>query len=111
MKTTKIKVARIGNSRGIRFPAVTLRRYRIGDAILMEERSDCIVLRPEGASMNKLSWGETAREMAEAGEDWGEWQAAAADGLDEIPWNPGEASRVAERKTPYVPRRRRGVSK
>ena len=44
----KLKVARIGNSRGVRQPAASLRRYRIGDSVVMEERSDGILLRPTG---------------------------------------------------------------
>ena len=38
MGTLRLKVARIGNSRGVRLPAASLRRYRIGDTVLMEER-------------------------------------------------------------------------
>ena len=71
MKTTRLKVARIGNSRGIRFPSATLRRYRIGEAIIMEERSECIVLHPVDPSVEKLSWESTAQEMAAAEElEW-----------------------------------------
>ena len=38
MANRELKITRIGNSRGIRLPAETLRRYGIGDAIVMEER-------------------------------------------------------------------------
>jgi hypothetical protein len=48
MKILQLKVSRIGNSRGVRLPAASLRRYRIGTAVLMEERSDGIFLRPVG---------------------------------------------------------------
>ena len=48
MTTMKLKVARIGNSRGVRLPAKSLRRYRIGETVVMEERSDGILLRPAG---------------------------------------------------------------
>jgi len=46
MNPIEIKVARIGNSRGVRIPAGTLERYRIGATVLMEERGDgsCSVL-------------------------------------------------------------------
>ena len=64
MATVKLKVAKIGNSRGVRLPAASLRRYRIGETILMEERSEGILLRPTGPAVEKLSWEETAREMA-----------------------------------------------
>ncbi len=85
MATVKLKIARIGNSRGVRLPAASLRRYRIGESVLMEERSEGILLRPTGPVVQKLSWEDTAHEMAAAGEDWRAWDATAADGLDELP--------------------------
>ena len=39
MEPVELKVARIGNSRGIRIPALTLERYRIGTTVVMEERA------------------------------------------------------------------------
>lgn len=82
MATVKLKVARIGNSRGVRLPAASLRRYRIGETVLMEERSDGILLRPIGSAVEKLSWEETAREMAADREDWSTWDTVATDGLE-----------------------------
>lgn len=113
MKTIELKVARIGNSRGIRLPAATLRRYRIGQTIIMEERSEWIILRPAGSSAEKLSWEDTAREMAAAGESWNEWDAAAADGLNDIPWDSAATPPAAERKAQYrtASRRRTGANK
>jgi len=101
MKTIELKVSRIGNSRGVRLPAASLRRYRIGTAVLMEERSEGIFLRPVGPVVEKLSWEDTAREMAPGREDWSEWDAADADGLESIPWETGEAGRIAEKKGRY----------
>lgn len=98
MPTRKLKIARIGNSRGVRLPAESLRRYRIGDTVLMEERSEGILLRPTGTSVEKLSWDDTAREMAASLEDWSAWDATASDGLDHLPWR---AARVASPLTPY----------
>jgi mRNA interferase MazF len=95
MATTRLKVARIGNSRGVRLPAAALRRYRIRESVLMEERSDGILLRPTGPAVEKLSWEETAREMAQSHEDWSLWQATVADGLDDLPWEPGRRSPAA----------------
>lgn len=106
MKPVELKVARIGNSRGVRIPAATLERYRIGPSVVMEERSDGILLRPLGPAKAKLSWEETARQMAQAGEDWSEWDVTSSDGLEEIPWEPELSRRVAENKTDYKPRRR-----
>lgn len=105
MATTKLKVARIGNSRGVRLPAASLRRYRIGDTVLMEERSEGILLRPVGSGVEKLSWEDTAREMATSGEEWGAWDVASFDGLETVPWDDG-ADRVAD-----APSRRRSKSK
>ena len=109
MVITKLKVARIGNSRGVRLPAASLRRYRIGQTVLMEERSEGILLRPTGPPVEKLSWEETAREMAASREDWSAWDATAADGLDQVPWQTAQKDRVAERpaRTRPSPRKRR----
>jgi antitoxin component of MazEF toxin-antitoxin module len=104
MNSTELKVARIGNSRGIRIPAQTLERYRIGATVVMEERSDGILLRPPGPASPKLSWEETAREMAAQGEDWNAWETTVADRLQEIPWEARKPSRVAE----HGPKYRRG---
>ena len=87
MAIVRLKVARIGNSRGVRLPAASLRRYRIGETLVMEERSEGILLRPAGRAVQKLSWEDTAREMAASGEDWSAWDIAAADGLDHSPWH------------------------
>lgn len=107
MKPVELKVARIGNSRGVRLPAATLERYRISDSVVMEERSDGILLRPPGRTEPKLSWEDTASAMAAAAENWRTWEATVADGLDEIPWEPAARRRVAEAKPPYEPGRRR----
>jgi antitoxin component of MazEF toxin-antitoxin module len=111
MATMKLKVARIGNSRGVRLPAASLRRYRIGETVVMEERSEGILLRPTGPAVEKLSWDETAREMAASREDWSAWDTVAGDGLDEVPWRVDGAPRVAEPPSSYRakphPRKRR----
>ena len=101
MATMKLKVARIGNSRGVRLPAATLRRYRIGETVMMEERSEGILLRPTGPAVEKLSWEDTARQMAASHEDWSAWGAACADGLEDLPWQVDRKGRVAEPPTGY----------
>lgn len=106
MKIIPLKVARIGNSRGIRIPATTLQRYHIGESVLMEEHVEGILLRPRRAASDKLSWSDTAREMAAASEDWSAWDISSADGLEDIPWEPVRVSRVAE-STPTYPMRRK----
>jgi antitoxin component of MazEF toxin-antitoxin module len=107
MKPIELKVARIGNSRGVRLPAGTLERYRIGDTVIMEERSDGILLRPRGPAAAKLSWEDTAREMARPGEDWSKWDTTLADGLKSVPWDAPRARRVAEPRPGFPAKRRR----
>lgn len=82
----ELSLARIGNSRGIRLPSALIRKHGLEDGLVLEDRGHEIVLTPKGGSA-KLSWEETAREMAASGEDWSEWETTAADGLDQIPWN------------------------
>jgi len=106
MKPVELKVARIGNSRGVRLPAPALERYRIGATVVMEERSDGSPLRPPGSVNPKLSWEETAREMAAAAEEWGAWDVSLLDGLDEVPWEAAKSRVVAEPGSKYRPRAR-----
>jgi antitoxin component of MazEF toxin-antitoxin module len=101
MKRMELKVARIGNSRGVRIPAATLERYHIGSTVVMEERSDGILLRPRSSAAPKLSWEDTAREMAAEAEDWREWDVTSADGLDTVAWEGGKSRRVAETTPSY----------
>jgi antitoxin component of MazEF toxin-antitoxin module len=99
MKPIQLKVARIGNSRGVRLPAATLARYDISDAVVMEERSDGILLRPQRSTATKLTWDETANAMAASHENWNDCEVAAADGLHEIPWDSRKPKKVAEAPT------------
>jgi hypothetical protein len=46
--------------------------------------------------------------MAASEEGWTDWDALSADGLDQIPWEPAKARRVAEPKSPYKAGRQRG---
>jgi mRNA interferase MazF len=101
MKTRELKIARIGNSRGVRLPASSLKRYGIGPVMIMEERAEGILLRPAGPAVEKLTWEETAREMAAAAEDWSIWEAADEDGLVDIPWEMPKGARVKEKKSWY----------
>jgi antitoxin component of MazEF toxin-antitoxin module len=110
MKPVHLKVARIGNSRGVRIPATTLERYHIGASVVMEELSDGILLRPVGHSDAKLSWDETAKAMAAEPEDWTEWDTTPGGGIDELAWeSPPRPRLVAEEGSPEykAPRRSR----
>jgi len=101
MKTQELKVARIGNSRGVRLPASSLKRYSVGSVMIMEERTEGILLRPLGPTVEKLSWEDTAREMAAANEDWSEWAVLDEDGLDSVPWEASKGGRVGEKRSCY----------
>ena len=98
MQTTELKIAKIGNSRGVRIPAEVLRRYAFGDAAMMIESVDGILLRPKQQADAKLSWADTAKAMAAAAEDWSDLDAVASDGLDDIPW---KKVGVAEKREGY----------
>ena len=88
MKPLEFKVARIGNSSMVSLPVATLRRYRIGGAVLMEDRDGGIVMRPVTKNPSRFSWEDTAREIQASGEDWRAWDSVAADGLESLPWEP-----------------------
>jgi len=109
MQTTEVKIAKIGNSRGVRIPAEVLRRYAFTDTAILVESVDGVLLRPKRQTDAKLSWAETAKAMAAASEEWSDWDALNADGLDEIPWkNAGVAEkRSGFGKTPKRTSRRR----
>lgn len=79
---TELKLSRIGNSKGIRLPASLLKRYHIHDVVLVEAGEDSITLRPKNSK--KLSWKETAAEMAQEKEDWKDLEKTVADGLDTL---------------------------
>lgn len=101
MKTKELKLAKIGNSRGVRLPASSLKRYAFGSAMIMEERTEGILLRPADGSAEKLSWEDTAREMTVSRENWSEWHVVDADGLDAVPWEPSKKAKVAEKRSSY----------
>jgi mRNA interferase MazF len=101
MRTKELKVARIGNSRGVRLPASSLKRYAVGSALIMEERTEGILLRPAAEGAEKLSWEDTAREMAAANEGWSEWDVLDGDGLDTIPWGPIKKPKAREKSALY----------
>ena len=82
--TRDIKLVAVGNSRGVRLPRELLRKYGISDVLVLEERSEGILLR--GSSGAKMSLDQTFAEMAAAQEDWSEWEGIAADGLAALKW-------------------------
>ena len=91
--TLEIPLTRIGNSRGIRLPAPLIKKLGFDAGILLEDHGDRVVLRPSRRKPEKLLWSETAREMANAAEDWSDWEDSAVDGLKDIPWDEKTAPR------------------
>ena len=89
MKTTELTVTRVGNSRGVRLPAEVLRRYQIGDTLIMVQRPDEIALRPKRNRRQQLTWAETYQQMAESDEDWSDWEALP-EGLTAVPGEAGQ---------------------
>ncbi len=83
MRLTELSITKIGNSRGVRLPAKTLKRYHIEGKVIMEERSDEIVLRPQKRKDKKISWKQTFQEMALEKEHWSDWEITLGDGLDD----------------------------
>ena len=82
MKPAKLelKVVQIGNSRGVRLPKAVMERYQIKDALVLEAREEGLLLR--GKKDRRMTWEETARDMAREKEDWSDFDATVADGLD-----------------------------
>ena len=89
MKISELAVTRVGNSRGVRLPAEVLRRYRIRDSLIMEQRLDEIVLRPKRTRRQKLTWAETYQQMANEEEDWSAWESLP-EGLAAMPGEAGK---------------------
>lgn len=67
--------------------------------VLMDEMADGILLRSGPESALRLSLNDTAREMAASKEDWSEWDAVIADGIETVSWDAGsEPATIAEPK-------------
>lgn len=65
------------------------------------------MLQPKQRADEKRSWADTAKAMTAAAADWSDWDAAASDGLDAIPW---ETVRVAEKRDGYEAKPIKSVS-
>lgn len=76
----EVKLVAIGNSKGIRLPKSLIRQYGWSETIVMEEAEDGVFLRAR--DQGKLSWKDTYRAMAAAEEDWRDFDATVADGID-----------------------------
>jgi hypothetical protein len=63
---------------------------------MRRSKSPPSIATPGSPTVDKLSWEETAREMAASREDWSAWDAAAADGLGDLQW---QADRKGQTQT------------
>ena len=98
MQRQELKIAKIGNSRGVRIPMGVLRRYAFTDTAIMIESVDGILLIPKRQTDVKMSWADTAKDMAASSEDWSDLDVTTADGLEGVPW---KTDRVAEKGSTY----------
>jgi len=62
----------------IHLPTEIARKLGLEGPLTVERTSEGVLLRS-----GKLSWEETAQQMAESDEDWGAFDVAVADGLDD----------------------------
>lgn len=83
-----LKVVAIGNSRGVRLPQSLLRRYAVGEQLIVEERPEGFLLRGDSAGKASLkqTFTEMAREQAEGLEDWTDLETTDSDGLGGLKW-------------------------
>ena len=65
--TTKTRIVRIGNSRGIRVPKILLDQAQLPDEVELHAEPGKLVV--QGVRRPRTGWAEAARTMAEAGHD------------------------------------------
>jgi antitoxin MazE len=65
--TTKTRLVRIGNSRGIRIPKVLIEQLGLAGDVELSVQADRLVVRP--LRHPREGWDEKAREMHERGDD------------------------------------------
>ncbi|RJX26425.1 MAG: AbrB/MazE/SpoVT family DNA-binding domain-containing protein [Desulfurivibrio sp.] len=80
LRSRDIKIVPIGNSLGVRLPKALLQKYGFTDSLVLEETEQGLLLRKK--QDDKLSWVDTYKAMAKAGEDWSEYDSTLLDGLE-----------------------------
>lgn len=65
--TTKARIVRIGNSRGIRVPKVLLDQAQLPDEVELHAEPGRLVV--QGARHPRMGWAEAARAMSKQGHD------------------------------------------
>jgi antitoxin MazE len=67
MATLKVKIIKIGNSRGIRLPKAIIDQYQLNDEAALETGKDGIVIRP--LNNPRAGWEAAFKEMKRVGDD------------------------------------------
>ncbi|MGD8539869.1 MAG: AbrB/MazE/SpoVT family DNA-binding domain-containing protein [Candidatus Aminicenantes bacterium] len=67
MNTIKVKIIRIGNSRGIRLSKSLIEQYNMKDEVLLEAKKDAIVIRP--VENPRAGWEQSFERMRLRGDD------------------------------------------
>jgi antitoxin MazE len=65
--TTKARIVRIGNSRGIRVPKVLLDQAQLPDEVELHAEPGRLIV--QGARRPRMGWAELAQVMAKRGDD------------------------------------------
>ena len=68
----------------MRLPAGLIRRYGLDHGVQAEPMTDGILLKPLRDRDRKLGWADAGLAMAQARENWAEWETADGDGLDHL---------------------------
>jgi antitoxin MazE len=67
MKSIKVKIIRIGNSKGIRLSKSLIEQYNMKDEVVLEMKKDSIVIRP--AENPRSDWEKAFEKMRLRGDD------------------------------------------
>lgn len=67
MNSIKVKIIRIGNSRGIRLSKSLIEQYNMKDELILETKKDSIVIR--SAKNARAGWEKSYKKMRLRGDD------------------------------------------
>jgi antitoxin MazE len=67
MNSIKVKIIRIGNSKGIRLSKSLIEQYDMKDEVLLETKKDSIVIRP--VENPRADWEKSFKKMRLKGDD------------------------------------------
>jgi antitoxin MazE len=67
MNSIKVKIIRIGNSKGIRLSKSLIEQYKMKDEVVLEAKKDSIVIRP--VENPRADWEESFEKMRLRGDD------------------------------------------